>query len=1390
MAVNRQQNLFAAEDWKVAYKAYSEIDFQAYDFDTIRGALVDYVKTNYPENFNDYIESSEFIAIIEMLAYLSQSLSFRMDVNTRENFLDTAESKDSVFKLARMLGYNPKRNIPASGLMKIASIKTSEPLTDSLGNDLSNRTIYWDDANNPQAYEQFVTVMNAAMSKTNRFTSPLKDGTVGGVKTELYQLNTPAGSPIVYNFDISVSGNNKPFTVVNPDFKDNSHFFERHPDPTNLFNMIYRNDGKGSSSNSTGFFVYFRQGRLEFEDLNYTTPLENRIEELSIANIGENDIFLQEINSNGIPLAKWDRVPNTVGQTLNYNSKSLDSRNLYAVENMGTNGIRLRFTDGNFGNVPVGIYRLWHRISDPTRFIIQPEEARNRTITIPYQNAKGKDHAITIRFGLTNAVNNSLPAESIAAIKERAPQVYYTQNRMVSAQDYNVFPQSQSTNILKVKATNKTHAGHSRYIDLNDPTGTYQNLDTLANDAYLYTDMTRDVENIVINNNTTPLDVATVNIPNKLKQLAVNNFVYYHARNVWTDPATGGSVNNFTFAVEDNVRWNPLPIADISNTGYMTEDFSDVNRNVLMTNIERTKHLKQNTFLKWVNPDNLTDYKWVKITDVRDGGQLTAGLVTSTGPWTLSDEVPANWLLTETVVTLRKVFSQIEANIIRDLMTPTSRATFGLGYDLLLDAWYVIPASELTNSVKNGEYSLNNQNRGPNSWLVLMEYSPIDQFSYRYTMTVRGQSYVVQSKQDLKFYNVKNVKVLDKTNRSAQDTITFTTANTKPTDSEMFSWEGDKSSWLNNVVGTLHMPRATQVGLPLRTRDTQWFDVETKWVSNFGILSPSGSATPAAIAENNKYVKDAVTSLNTYKQVGATTTESNVVVGSGTGQIQSLPKEIRVPFTATTFGENPVKEQNGRYYITYRQVAKNGNYGSEVIFVGYAGEPAYSYGATGSTQDPALITGRLTLESYDDTAMSGVLVYTDLQDNDLHFSKDRTGVYSKDKLKVLYTSNKSYIEQPINWFISDVFRESDGYTDPRKVKVAPIDTDGDGVPDRPRQFAEFVGEDDLVLFEFYTDLDGYTYDVPASGVILDYRREETITVRNSENITSPGSYWEPTMLSSVDWVLVRTLDQANQYRISNASGLVIYVLENHSVYQILPDSTAINTTFSLVLTDDYMVKHGRGYSQDILDPDPSGGFIKWKHVAPNDVRIDPSISNIVEMIVLTNSYNDKVNQWRFNKSGEFPLEPTSNELAIEFAQLNTYKSASDTLVYRSAKFKLLFGEQAEVEHRARFRVVKLSDQLSDNELKTRIISAINDYFNVSNWEFGETFYFTELSTYIHQTLGSAIGSIVIMPKSTNSKLGELFQVKADSNELFLSTATVNDIEIISRLDNQTLRTDR
>ena len=47
----RQSSLFAAEDFTVAYESFAQANLQAYDFDTIRTAMVNYIRTNYPENF-------------------------------------------------------------------------------------------------------------------------------------------------------------------------------------------------------------------------------------------------------------------------------------------------------------------------------------------------------------------------------------------------------------------------------------------------------------------------------------------------------------------------------------------------------------------------------------------------------------------------------------------------------------------------------------------------------------------------------------------------------------------------------------------------------------------------------------------------------------------------------------------------------------------------------------------------------------------------------------------------------------------------------------------------------------------------------------------------------------------------------------------------------------------------------------------------------------------------------------------------------------------------------------------------------------------------------------------------------------------------------------------
>lgn len=1386
--VNRQDNLYSAEDWKVVYKAYSQVNFQAYDFDTIRSALVDYIRINFPENFNDYIESSEFIAIIELLAYLSQSLAFRMDINSRENFLETAERRDSVFKLARMLGYNPKRNIPASGLMKLVSVRTTEPLKDSLGNDLNNVNIFWDDANNADSYEQFITVLNAAMNVTNRFSTPTKSGKVNGLPTDLYELNTQLVSPLAYTFQLSVNGINRQFQVVNPDFTDGKVFEERHPDPVNNFNLIYRNDGLGISSSNTGFFVMFKQGVLENEDFNYTVPAESRVQDITAQNINETDVYLQEVASTGGVLNKWTRIPNTVGQTLNYNDIVLGQRNLYAVENLENNGIRIRFPDGNFGNIPFGLFRMYYRVSDPETFTLQPEDARNVRVNIPYQNAQGTQFTLTLTVSLQESVANSLPSESLAAIKQRAPQVYYTQNRMVSAQDYNIFPFSQGTNITKLKAINKTHAGHSRYIDINDPTGTFQNLETFTQDGALYTEFLNGSSSITISENNTTSEAISASLPLILKDNNLTNFIYEQFRRTWTATDT----QKFDLSTR-NAVWKTLPVVSgVSQTGYFEETTSDPgNTNILVNSVSSGFEMfTENNFIKFVNPVDQTEYKWVRITNVVNNGALSSGLTTATGPFRLSAPVQGGWRSTEYISTMRKEFTASEVFSIKQEMD--SRRTFGLGYNPESDAWYVITNANLA---KIAEWSPvntgNTQGTGlDSSWLILFELSPIDANNYRYLISMRGQRYVVQSKNDLKFYNINNIKITDATNNASKDLISFSTLNYKPGSAEVFSWidttgnlRGD--SWQSDETFSLYQSDSYNTGIPLRTRDTFWYDVELVYVTNMGIYRNGDFNT-------NVFVNSASVSLSTFFADGTqgTTTTSNVTIANNSGRISTWSANIVVPFNANTFGFSILDPVTAN--VVYRDL--NTDTDQFEVFQANASGVTKSFGLDGTTYNAAA-DGRIILSDLDNTSGSGNLVITRMFENNYTYVFDSTGRASQDKLVVRYRNNKNKLDENIDWNIISPIKYDDGYTDNRKVVVTAVDTDNDLVPDRPLQFREFVGEQDLIFFEYYTDFDGYFYDRPLAGNIADFRNETVLNIDYSGNTIQAGSRTDILQLSGTDLLIVKEISLVSnvvvgQTAISNTSGLIVYDYTADKIYQMQQSSTTMTALF-LVETSDYFVRNGRAAGQNTSLIEDDEIIFKWKHVAPKDVRIDPSISNIVEMLVLTSKYNDAVQQYKNVPGTPFPLPPTSAELSNEFAALDEFKTASDSLVFRSAAFKILFGTDAEPESQARFKIVKLaSTTLSDNEIKARVIKAFDTFFSIENWEFGETFYFTELSSFVHQQLGSNIGSIVIIPKNSAGSFGDLFQIKAEPNELFLQTAKINDIEIVDKISSQTLRADR
>jgi uncharacterized membrane protein YgcG len=84
-------------------------------------------------------------------------------------------------------------------------------------------------------------------------------------------------------------------------------------------------------------------------------------------------------------------------------------------------------------------------------------------------------------------------------------------------------------------------------------------------------------------------------------------------------------------------------------------------------------------------------------------------------------------------------------------------------------------------------------------------------------------------------------------------------------------------------------------------------------------------------------------------------------------------------------------------------------------------------------------------------------------------------------------------------------------------------------------------------------------------------------------------------------------------------------------------------------------------------------------------------------------------------------------------------------------------------------------------LKTRIIQAINEFFALDNFDFGDTFYFTELAAYIHNRLAPDLLTVVIVPNQAEQGFGSLFQISGSSDEIFISGATVDDVVIIDAI---------
>ena len=1121
-ATDRQNRLLVAEDWRRVYQTFRNADFQSYDFENLRRTMIDYIRQNYPEDFNDYIESSEYLALIDLIAFLGQSIAFRVDLNARENFLELAERRESVLRLARMLSYNAKRNIPAQGLLKFTTVQTTESVIDSNGRNLAGQVVTWNDPSNSNWYDQFIKTLNAAMNANQQFGNPADKATIYGIPTEQYRFEGANTGVPIYSFSKSVGGRSMSFEITSTTFNGEDFIYEEPPSVGNKLACIYRDDGRGPGSAGTGFFLNMVQGILNTGTFTINNPSNTESIDVDSENINNNDVWLYKLDQLGNEVEAWTKVPSFEGNNVIYNSLNKNIRNIYGVVTRAGDSISLAFSDGTFGNLPLGTFRVYYRISNGLAYTVNTRDIRNVSITVPYISNQGKTETLTITASLSSSITNAETSETNDSVKANAPATYYTQNRMITGEDYNISPLSVSQQVAKVKAVNRTSSGISRYFDLIDPTGKYSSTNLFATDGVIYRDeyvaSTRfayanktDIEGIIYNTIFDILDKP------ELKHFYYANFVVYITSSL-------------------NIAWNTVTTDTGSSTGYVGDTVDSTIYKLGSFTATDLKYFKPGALVRFEAPagyyfdtnnantlvlgngtaSGASNYVWAEVVSVIDDGTAagTGTLSTGFGPVTLNKEIPLGAVITQIIPQWR---TTIESSVITTMIDLIfSNKPFGLRYDVVTQTWQIIFESNLD---PYSNFSLGKQADSTNkqqdaSWILL--FTTDNEY---YTVQSRELRYVFESDAEIDFYFDKSNKIYDtKTNTVVKDLITVLSINTAP----------------------------------------------------------------------------------------------------------------------------------------------------------------------GSTSA---------------------------------FTKD-------------------YV-----WDVISEYAGIDGYIDGKKIIISFADSDSNGAVDDPEEFVRVIGST--------------TQYIVQEKYLISAGQEDYRYIDNSSEIVK--------ILATESLVGSKTQYVAGQY---------FYFVDTKVVKKLNA------TRDTLVPSLDYKVYAGR-----------SGLKFQYTHSADYESRIDPGASNIMDVFVLTKTYDTTFRQWLSGAEIDKPLPPSSDELYNTLApSLNLIKSISDEVVYHPVNYKILFGSTASENLQAAFKVTKTPGQVvSDNDIKSRVIYAINQFFALENWDFGDTFYFTELSAYVMNQLAPDIANFVIVPRQSGLNFGSLFEIKSASDQLFVNGATVDDIEIITGITSSNIK---
>ena len=400
-----------------------DINYLSKDFDSIKADLIDYVKRHFPSDWRDFNDASGGMALLELIAYVGDILSFNIERQVNEAYINRAVEIKNIVSLAQNFGYKPKNQTPAVVNLAVSADMTNTTSAETLFTLKKGATVLTN-YEPVIAFEilsdiDFANPANRIIQTAGGTTTVSVSGVsaVAGIsKTFKYQ----AGDPVKFlKVTLPESNINE---IISVSAGDGSEYFE----VDNLArDTIFIGDvNTSSSSGDAGYIMKLKRVPKRF-------VVERDPTGLTSIRFGPG--VLMEADAEVIPNPNDFVLPPTLrGSPSGFAPAAIDSTNFLKTKSLGVapqnTDITITYRSGGGVVTNVGANTLTRIINKDLVFATPNLSSLSATVATNITNSLSCNNG--------DQASGGEQAESIASIRENAVYNMGSQLRCVTLQDY------------------------------------------------------------------------------------------------------------------------------------------------------------------------------------------------------------------------------------------------------------------------------------------------------------------------------------------------------------------------------------------------------------------------------------------------------------------------------------------------------------------------------------------------------------------------------------------------------------------------------------------------------------------------------------------------------------------------------------------------------------------------------------------------------------------------------------------------------------------------------------------------------------------------------------------------------------------------------------------